>query len=1641
MSGAARVCVAGRGTLDAGREDKNLVSRFALSRLVSHVSHLVVVALCAAAALPSLAAVPADGGEWAIGAGESETLDAAATISRLAVDGSLTLDTGAALVATGAVVNCISTGDGMVADMTIASGASFVSQGNLTGENPGNTQGFSIGTYGGTGTVTVASGGTLTVTGGRLFLGRNSLTDANGADRTKLSQGVLNIFGTVSAPTIECGAWFATRSSGTTYDLDAIPVASIINLEEGGVLETGIFQNNDVTRNVINFKGGVFRVSRQPANPFFSGAQTISTIWRIESGKSLVFDTQSWDTVLDLSWHQDDSFKLVGEGGLVKRGSGLLDIRLTHQEMNTFTGPIVVEGGSLRLGRPLAEGQTVLVKSGAKFYPVCDADVAKISYEDPADAPNGAVFHVDANFSDGLDLLSLSPAYLTDKLGGPTANWNGEVHGAVTHAAGIDLAHPFELVGLGNTLTLDGTGLDDLPLTVSGTGTFVFSGNHTTSTDSAITFTGAATYRQSGDYNVQGENGAMPVMTISGGGTFTTTGALNVGYNGCDGELVVSNGVNVTVGGDLYVGGNASTRQTVRGRMTIESATVTASGAIHIGPNCLTDGSDRTTLMNELVLKPGAVLSATRIARHDDPRAQITFDGGKFVSRDSRTDTFYSGQDGILEIVPTAGNDIELEIGSYNAGIIKNHTHVFGDGGLHVKGKQGSGGTFYLGANGLSDFELDYRGTTTIEDCTLRIGVPLPAATTVTGTRAILYLDNVTTTNNVAGDVAIKGSGALVIGADGQDCAFTNKIDEGVTLVKIGAGTLTFPDGFNGRFVVKEGTAVVRGIAYRSYRFKLEGVRGPDADAVQLSELKLLDGAADVTRPYARLDFDTTGAVSGKIYPANESPAKLVDGNTSTKWLDFRILSSHPESDHDKAWLRIDYPSLRQITGYSWYTANDFPVRDPSAWRLQGSNDGGATWTDIDVQTGFSAPDGRTTLAGTFAGFGALGSSARAIVEPGATLRVTGAIPASAIENAGGTVELAEGATLASDGGKISGGLAGAGSIGVMGGYASFSGTQSYTGETHVFGGTLDIGVVTNPAERASFEGKYFRLTIKRSSSNGASITYKYGNKTTTDGGAIQASEFQLYDAEGNNVAKGLSKAADGTAATALAAGKFAAAATYVYGASGEGADKLFDGNTATKCNMTSPVSRSDPSTWRVFTMRLADNAAPVVSYNFYTANDYVRRSPTDWLLEGSMDGIVWETLDERFFAPNAAWSTTIGSTAYNESSLQYKPFNYGTPFRLQETMRQPSASGKFFRFTFKKTCGNTILQLSELQLLDADGNNVARGLTKASNGTAATALEAGSFADAGSYSYGKSTEGSDKMFDDSPDTKMCATSNNMSGNAANYRVFTIRLADDAAAVCGYNFVTANDSPDRSPCDWTVEGSDDGETWTVLDERAGEPTPSSVYAAVNHGRPYAFTQIREPGALPAESVVTVDAGATLNIKDDAATIGRLRIDCTAGAGTINSFRPAAGGVLELVNVPAEADFSNYELPITVTGVQNAENLRSWTVTIDGASPSWVMLISVNETGRLVVKTAEYFYIRVTENEDAEQLSVPMQWIADNGVAGSGDSAQSVADALAGNGANGIPVWQSYCLGLDPQDAASTLLCEAAAGRRVFPAWR
>lgn len=105
---------------------------------------------------------------------------------------------------------------------------------------------------------------------------------------------------------------------------------------------------------------------------------------------------------------------------------------------------------------------------------------------------------------------------------------------------------------------------------------------------------------------------------------------------------------------------------------------------------------------------------------------------------------------------------------------------------------------------------------------------------------------------------------------------------------------------------------------------------------------------------------------------------------------------------------------------------------------------------------------------------------------------------------------------------------------------------------------------------------------------------------------------------------------------------------------------------------------------------------------------------------------------------------------------------------------------------------------------------------------------------------------------------------------------------------------------------------------------------------MNAGHPFTFDSIGGGSSLPAGSVVTVYAGATLNLNDESATIKSLKVDCTQGGGTINSFRAASGGRLELVNVPAEmSSLEGYEVPITVNPALSAGAIGGWKVVVDG----------------------------------------------------------------------------------------------------------
>lgn len=158
-------------------------------------------------------------------------------------------------------------------------------------------------------------------------------------------------------------------------------------------------------------------------------------------------------------------------------------------------------------------------------------------------------------------------------------------------------------------------------------------------------------------------------------------------------------------------------------------------------------------------------------------------------------------------------------------------------------------------------------------------------------------------------------------------------------------------------------------VAYKYFRFKIEGRKGNDNGMVQVAELKLYSGDTDITQEKIQQYYDSsTVNVDGAKYPDNEAPYNLVDGNIDTKWLDRRLKDNSSRASLDAVWLAVGFSEPKQVTKYEWFTANDADARDPAAWRLQGSNDNPdsseAIWVDLDVRSGFTATSERKTSAG-----------------------------------------------------------------------------------------------------------------------------------------------------------------------------------------------------------------------------------------------------------------------------------------------------------------------------------------------------------------------------------------------------------------------------------------------------------------------------------------------------------------------------------------------------------------------------------------------------------------------------------------------------------------------------------------------------
>ena len=209
----------------------------------------------------------------------------------------------------------------------------------------------------------------------------------------------------------------------------------------------------------------------------------------------------------------------------------------------------------------------------------------------------------------------------------------------------------------------------------------------------------------------------------------------------------------------------------------------------------------------------------------------------------------------------------------------------------------------------------------------------------------------------------------------------------------------------------------------------------------------------------------------------------------------------------------------------------------------------------------------------------------------------------------------------------------------------------------------------------------------------------------------------------------------------------------------------------------------------------------------------------------------------------------------------------------------------------------------------------------------------------------------------------MCLTYMSMDDESdpSKWRVVHFRLAANATApVVSYRMTTANDNtPSRNPVIWTLEGSSDGgATWELLDSRSpGEfVNPTATYTDFNGGVPFALRNAAIYGDVTSAEVanIAVSSGASAWACGTAIASQALEVDCALGGGTLESLEPAEGGALYLLNVPANASFNPYDIPLAVGSVVNPENLNTWTVYVNG-TPKRSMKVGASANGLRVTR--------------------------------------------------------------------------------------
>jgi len=155
-------------------------------------------------------------------------------------------------------------------------------------------------------------------------------------------------------------------------------------------------------------------------------------------------------------------------------------------------------------------------------------------------------------------------------------------------------------------------------------------------------------------------------------------------------------------------------------------------------------------------------------------------------------------------------------------------------------------------------------------------------------------------------------------------------------------------EGFDSRFERKLLT-FSNDLAFSYYRLSITKNKGDDG-LMQVAEIEMIGPQ------YSSVDHSSGDGVvvtARNRIGDGEIESNVFDDDINTKWLDHNDWAGAP-SDENPSWVQVDLGDAKIVSSIAITSANDADGRDPENFNIQGSNDGGATWTTIASWVGES---------------------------------------------------------------------------------------------------------------------------------------------------------------------------------------------------------------------------------------------------------------------------------------------------------------------------------------------------------------------------------------------------------------------------------------------------------------------------------------------------------------------------------------------------------------------------------------------------------------------------------------------------------------------------------------------------------------